>query len=141
MAALMGGASLTPCVPRLGSPRPATRAHLLVPPSPTNDIADRRLRDPEFSRQSPLRLQRPARGAPGEVSDVPIEDDPDLGVGQLSGASDRAVHDRLPSQMTQATLPAPGAHHAAAQPSQAALRACKLRPLTALAQAWTARTA
>ena len=46
---------------------------------------------------------------------MPIEDDPDLPIGQLSGASDRAAHDRLPSRVTQAMLPAPEAHHAAAQ--------------------------
>jgi hypothetical protein len=72
---------------------------------------------------------------------MPGQDDLDLAIGQLPGSSDRVLHDRLPSGVTQATLPAPDAHHAAAQPSQAALRACKLRPLTALAQAWTARTA
>ena len=47
---------------------------------------------------------------------------------------------RRPLRLAQATLPAPGAHHAAAQPSQAALRACK-HGRHGRAQAWTARTA
>jgi hypothetical protein len=71
---------------------------------------------------------------------MPAEDDLDLAVGQLSGSSDRVLHDRFPSRLAQATLPAPGAHHAAAQPSQAALRACK-HGRHGRAQAWTARTA
>jgi hypothetical protein len=70
---------------------------------------------------------------------MPDEDDLDLAVGKLSGSSDRVLHDRLPSRAAQARLPA-GAHHAAAQSSQAALRACK-HGRHGRAQAWTARTA
>jgi hypothetical protein len=61
-----------------------------------------------------------------------------LAVGKLSGSSDRVLHDRLPSRAAQARLHAPGAHHAAAQSSQAALRACK-HGRHGRAQAWTAR--
>jgi hypothetical protein len=71
---------------------------------------------------------------------VPGENDLDLPVRERAGSSDRAFHDRLPSVVTQATLPAPPAPHAAAQPSQAALRACK-HGRRGRAPAWTARTA
>ena len=67
---------------------------------------------------------------------MPGEDDLDLAVGKPSGSSDRVLHDRLPSRVAQATLPAPGAHHAGlavngfARSALASL-AGRLRPLTA----------
>ena len=106
----------------------------------TDNVRNGGRRDAECFRECALSRNALAQCFPRENLFMPLQDRCDLGIGELSGPSDRAFHDRLPEGVTQATLPAPLGDHAAAQPSQAASRACK-HGRGGRAPAWTARTA